>query len=209
MIHFGVMHLPTPERASLLRATVSSLVDAGADRISIYRDEHKTGPTANLIRSLKAIAEEQSAHDALVCIVDDDLVFAPGAAMRAYAAALAVPPGSVVALWTIEQNIPHEKREERLLVRVVAGVNTWGGCVVMPQYMAKMVAERMREEWKRDERLGRSPDGCLFSAIGAIGLGLYHPVPSLVDHAGLQASTIGNNHEDGATRGYRFNEWTT
>lgn len=78
----------------------------------------------------------------------------------------------------------------------------------MPQYIAKAVTEQMLQEWKADERLKRSPDGCLFAAIGSLKLALYHPLPSLVDHVGLHASTIGNTHEDGATRGYRFNEWT-
>jgi len=208
MIHFGVMHLPRPDRAALLKETMCSLVAAGASRINIYRDEHATGPTATLIRSLRAIADEQRDHHALVCIVDDDLVFAPDAVVKAEAAMNSVPPGSVVSMWTIEQNLPHESREGTGLVRVQPSVNIWGGCVVMPQYIAKAVTDQMREEWKADERLKRSPDGCLFSAIGALKLALYHHLPSLVDHVGLQASTIGNNHEDGATRGYRFNEWT-
>ena len=35
---------------------------------------------------------------------------------------------------------------------------------------------------------------------------LYFHIPSLADHIGLEASTIGNTHEHGETRGYKFGE---
>ena len=209
MIHFGVMHLPRPDRVELLGRTVLSLVSAGASHINIYRDNHKTGPTATLIRSLRALALEQKDPNELVCMVDDDLVFAPDAVMAAWTHLRSVPPSSALAMWTIEQNIPHEERHKRGLVRVEASRNIWGGCVVMPSIMAQWVANEMEQQWKADPYLDRSPDGCLFAAIGWLGHALYHPIPSLVDHVGMERSTIGNDHSNGATRGYRFNEWFT
>jgi hypothetical protein len=218
MIRFGIIHLPTEDRVPLLHKTLASLVDSGAHSIGIFRDHLKDGPTRMVISTLYALSDRGNADDDdlvcvldddLVCVLDDDLVFAPDATLRAQVAMDKLPSVSALSLWAIEQNIAHDDRAARGLVSIQPSVNTWGGAVVVRARQAPLLAMAMKEVLTKDpDKMERSPDGTIFHALQRLGWPTYHHVPSLVDHAGLEHSTLGNDHSSGQTRGYLFDQWS-
>lgn len=208
MIRFGIIHLPREERVPLLHKTLASLVDSGAQSIQVFRDHLQEGPTRMVISSLYALSERGNADNDLVCVLDDDLIFAPDATIRSQVAMDSLPSGSVLAMWAIEQNIAHDDRASRGLIRIQPSDNTWGGAVVVRARQAPLLAMAMTETLKMNvEKLERSPDGTIFHALKRLDWPTYHPIPSLVDHIGLEQSTLGNDHSSGQTRGYLFEQW--
>lgn len=205
MIHIGIIHLPRPDRRALLHTTVLSAIEAGALSVSVLRDTTAAGPTAMMLRALAAISQGK-ASDELVCVMDDDLELAPDALTKAWACLQGQPNGTAVTLWTIEQNIPHEEREKRGWQEVAPHANLWGGAVVMRVEDVADVRSCIESVWQMSPCLNRCPDTAMYSGLKKASMRLLHHIPSLVDHMGTEASTIGNTHEHGETRGYKFAE---
>ncbi len=207
MIHWGVIH-STRRPKEVLQGTVGSLCDCGVERLVVFPDRGDYGATANLCRAIRDLASKASAGDH-VCVVDDDLRFAPGM-LRMMNEVVGAYPGGAYSLWTVEQNIPHERRDQSGWVGVKPHIHLWGGSVVMPAQLATTVANRMFTMAMQDERLLTKPDAALFAALEKTGTReVFFHIPSLATHAELEASTLGNVHVDGATLGYRFNEWAS
>jgi len=206
MIHIGIIHLPRPDRRALLHTTVLSAIECGALSVSVLRDTVGAGPTAMLIRALATVAQGK-AGDELVCVMDDDLVLAPDAISKAWACLQGQPKGTAATLWTIEQNVPHDKREAHGWLEIAPHANLWGGAVVMRVEDVLTVRSGIEEVWQHSPSLHRCPDTAIYSALDRAGMRVLHHLPSLADHIGTEASTIGNDHNDGQTKGFRFNEW--
>jgi hypothetical protein len=199
MIRVGIIHYTASERCTL-PATIASLHAAGIGHVKVYADAGEFGPTRNLIRAMRDLATGPGPE--LMAVVDDDLVFDPSFPLR-----IAEPlrfHRAGYSLWTIEQNIPHERRGERGWLEVEPHYHLWGGSVVLPCWLAQAVAEAMEKVMEEAPENSRKPDAVLFEAMRRTGTRLYFHVPSLADHIGTQDSTIGNDHQDGQTAGYLF-----
>lgn len=197
MIRVGIIHYTASERCTL-PATIASLHAAGIGKVKVYADAGEFGPTRNLIRAIRDLAAGPGPE--LMAVVDDDLVFDPSFPLQ-------IPLRTHRAgysLWTIEQNIPHERRDERGWLEVEPHYHLWGGSVVMPCWLAQSVAEAMHIVLEEDPENERKPDAVLFEAMRRTGTRLFFHVPSLADHIGTTDSTIGNDHQDGQTAGYLF-----
>lgn len=205
MIHFGIIHLPRPERVSLLHRTVCSLVDAGAASVAIYRDYIGDGPVIMLRRALDDMVTRAMPGD-LICVSDDDLTYHQEAVHRAFVQ-LSNKPGHACTLWTIEQNLAHELRDSSGWVPSPVNKWSWGGSVVLEVGWAILVAQEIPAVINEHPDLVRSPDGTLYEAIKRLGIPVWHHIPSLADHIGTEASTLGNDHSRGDTRGYRYDQW--
>lgn len=202
MIRFGILSYVKRE-PSTIQGTLASLLQAFPRTTpTIYPDDGRWGASLNLARAL----EDLSRGGGCVCVLDDDLVLDPATRDRLQEAWKAHGDEAAFSLWTIEQNLPHERREERGWLRVDAHKHLWGGAVMMSADTAAMCAFRIRHMVKEDRELATKPDACIFMALEKMRTPLYFHVPSLADHAGLEASTIGNTHEHGETRGYKFGE---
>ena len=200
MIRVGIIHYTASERCTL-PATIASLHAAGIGSVKVYADAGEFGPTRNLIRAMRDLAQGDGPE--LMAVVDDDLVFDPSFLDR-FRWTLR-PHRSGYSMWTIEQNIPHDRREERGWLEVAPHYHLWGGSVVMPCWLAQAVAEAMERVMEEaPETLSTKPDAVLFEAMRRTGTRLYFHVPSLADHIGTSDSTIGNDHQDGQTAGYLF-----
>lgn len=200
MIRVGIIHYTASERCTL-PATIASLHAAGIGKVKVYADAGEFGPTRNLIRAMRDLAAGDGPE--LMAVVDDDLVFAPS--FVECVTRQIRPHRSGYSLWTIEQNIPHERRDERGWLEVPPHYHLWGGSVVMPCWLAQAVAEAMEQVMdEATETLSTKPDAVLFDAMRRTGTRLYFHVPSLADHIGTSDSTIGNYHQDGQTAGYLF-----
>ena len=203
MIHFGVIHA-TQRISPTLHVTAASLEVAGVPFFTVFPDSGNLGASANLARAIRFMSKS-AGHEDHVCVLDDDLVI--GSLAPLYAAVERDPRG-LYSLWTIEQNIPHERRRETGWIGVAPHMHLWGGSVVIPARMATSVAFRIASIVEKRPELRTKPDAALFHALEQEGVRevCFH-VPSLVTHIGSNTSTLGNDHSDGATRGYRFNEW--
>lgn len=201
MINVGIIHYTGSERGTL-PATIASLHRAGITSVTVFADAGEHGPTRNLIRALTILSGDNR-HD-FVLVVDDDLEFHPEAFTNLWKGV--VPFKSVRSLWTIEQNIPHDQRDQRGWVKVEPHMHLWGGAVVMERERAKMVASAMRAMLIEMPELATKPDACLYEAIRINELNLYFHVPSMADHIGTSESTIGNTHHNGETKGYLYGQ---
>ena len=205
MIGFGIIHA-VQRKTTTLHRTVASLHACGSHRLSVYPDDGILGPSRNLIRALQDLVHGPFSH---VCVVDDDLVFCPRM-LPIVNEGLSYFPGAALSLWTIEQNIPHDLRDRPGWLPVMPHEHLWGGSVVMDQGTAIGVLDAMRAllREKVNEPLLNKPDALLFLAMQRQKTPLYFHLPSLADHIGTEESTIGNEHGDGATRGFKFSQWT-
>jgi len=202
MINVGIIHYTGKDRGTL-PATIASLHRAGITSVTVFSDAGERGPTRNLIRALEHLAGD--VRNEYVLVVDDDLVFDHRFKDRFGQ----LPPfGNVGSLWTIEQNIPHNDRDERGWVKVEPHLHLWGGAVIMDRYDARVVVECMAALLETSPDLATKPDATLYEAIRWANLDLYFHIPSLADHIGTSESTIGNTHDHGETRGYLFERTT-
>ncbi|TXH51167.1 MAG: hypothetical protein E6Q97_18950 [Desulfurellales bacterium] len=201
MINVGIIHYTGKDRGTL-PATIASLHRAGITSVTVFADAGEHGPTRNLIRALTLLSGDNR-HE-FVLVVDDDMEFHPEAFTNLWRGT--VPFRSVRSLWTIEQNIPHDERDERGWVKVEPHLHLCGGAVVMERERARIVAATMRNLLNEYPDLGTKPDATLYEAIRLANLDLYFHIPSLADHIGTSESTIGNTHEHGETRGYLFEQ---
>ena len=200
MIRVGIIHYTASERCTL-PATIASLHAAGITSVKVYADGGEFGPTRNLIRAMRDLAQGDGPE--LMAVVDDDLVFDPR--MEQYLTSPLRHYRAGYSLWTIEQNIPHDRRDQRGWLEVPPHYHLWGGSVVLPCYLAQAVAEAMEQVMEEaPETLASKPDAVLFEAMRRTGTRLFFHVPSLADHIGTTDSTIGNDHQDGQTAGYLF-----
>jgi hypothetical protein len=200
MIRVGIIHYTASQRCTL-PATIASLHAAGIGQVKVYADGGEFGPTRNLIRAMRDLAQGEGPE--LMVVVDDDLIFDQSFLLRITSPLRFYRSG--YSLWTIEQNIPHDRREERGWLEVEPHYHLWGGSVIMPCWLAQAVAEVMQDVMEEaPETLARKPDSVLFEAMRRTGTRLFFHVPSLVDHIGTTESTIGNEHHDGQTAGYLF-----
>lgn len=202
MIRFGILSYVHREPATLPGTLASLLKAFPRECPTIFPDDGRWGAALNLARAL----EDLSRGGGWVCVLDDDLVLDVSTRQRLQDGWQNHGDEAAFSLWTIEQNIPHERREERGWVRVDAHKHLWGGAVMMSADNAAMCAFRIRHMVKEDPELSTKPDACIFMALEKMRTPLYFHIPSLADHIGLEASTIGNTHEHGETRGYLFGE---
>ena len=202
MINVGIIHYTGKDRGTL-PATIASLHRAGITSVTVFSDAGEHGPTRNLIRALDMLRSDNRGE--YVLVVDDDLIFDPNFKDRF----TEIPPfGNMCSLWTIEQNIPHDQREQRGWVKVDPHLHLWGGAVIIDRYSAKKVVAGMRALLTETPDLATKPDATIYEAIRLANLDLYFHIPSLADHIGMQESTIGNDHQDGQTAGYLFERTT-
>lgn len=203
MIHYGVIHA-TQRKSPTLHVTAASLDGAGVPMFTLFTDNGSLGASRNLARAIRFLAKSARADDH-VCVLDDDLVI--GSLAPLYAAVERDPSG-LYSLWTIEQNIPHERRRGDGWVGVAPHMHLWGGSVAIPARMAPAVAFRMASIVDKDPAWNAKPDATLYLALEQMGVRevCFH-IPSLVTHIGTEESTLGNTHANGETRGYRFNDW--
>jgi hypothetical protein len=188
-----------------LPGTIASLLNAFPRECpTVFPDDGRWGASLNLARALDEL--QKNSHDLMVCVLDDDLVLDLSARTRLLEAMQTYGNEAAFSLWTIEQNLPHDLRDTLGWVRVDAHMHLWGGAVVMSVERAARCAHLIRGFVKEDPTLGTKPDACLFMGLEKMRVPLYFHTPSLVDHVGLEASTIGNTHAHGETRGYKFGE---
>lgn len=210
MIEIGILHLPRPDRVPFLNRTIETLVAAGASTLTIYRDHVGEGATRNMISAWRDLGFSREKY---IAVVDDDLVFAARALEIAYSTLDGMkywPKESTwpaLSMWTIEQNIPHDQRQLPGCVIMRPHKHLWGGAVVMKPKYARAVSETMATIMEQDESLATKPDACLYMALERLECSLLFHLPSLCDHIGGEHSTLGNDHSNGDTRGFRFNEW--
>lgn len=203
MIHYGVIHA-TQRKSPTLHVTAASLETAGVPMFVVFPDNGSLGASGNLARAIRLLAKSAGADDH-VCVLDDDLVI--GSMAPLYAAAERAPSG-LYSLWTIEQNIPHDRRMGDGWVGVAPHVHLWGGSVAIPARLAPSVAFRMASIVEKHPEMNKKPDAALYLALQQVGVReVYFHIPSLVTHIGTEESTLGNTHANGETRGYRFNDW--
>lgn len=204
MIDFGIIHA-TQRKEHTLPRTIDSLHRRGASQVTVFPDDGLLGPSRNLVRAIKRMTAGGASH---ICVVDDDLVFAPRM-MQTLAEGMEAYPKMAFSLWTIEQNIPHDMRHQRGWVYVEPHEHLWGGSVVLPISQAFGIVDAMSALLReRPEHLLTRPDALLFLAMERKRVPLAFHLPSLADHIGLEQSTIGNDHSDGGTRGFQFDQWT-
>lgn len=203
MINFGILSYVLRDPPTL-PGTLTSLLDAfPMSAPQVFTDDGRWGASLNLARALDTLSQRSNN---LVCVLDDDLVIAPSACGRIIEALQTHGIAGCYSLWTIEQNIPHEQRDASGWLKVNPHLHLWGGAVVMSPEMARRAAYYIRLLVRDNAELRNKPDAVLFSSLEHFGADLYFHIPSLVDHAGLDASTIGNTHDRGETRGYKFAE---
>jgi len=202
MIRFGVLNHVGRE-PSTLQATLASLLVANPmNAPQVFTDDGRWGASANLARALMTLSEGNHYN---VCVIDDDVVLSVHTMNRITEAMMNLGDHAY-SLWTIEQNIPHEDRERTGWVEVTPHMHLWGGAVVMGPELSRRVAGLIRDYVDAERSFNTKPDACLYRALQELGSKLYFHIPSLMDHAGLEASTIGNTHDHGETRGYKFAE---
>lgn len=204
MIRFGILH-HVGRTPSTIQATLKSLQQQFSGSVPmVFSDDGGLGAALNLARALDVLGASKFQH---VCVLDDDLVLAPGT-RQVVDGGLSEFPGQPLSLWTIEQNIPHWLRDRMGWVPVTPHANLWGGAVVMPREIAHEVAAFIRAMVHENAAMATKPDACIYDALRYIAGTVHFHIPSLADHIGLESSTLGNDHAAGETRGYLFNEWT-
>ena len=201
MISFGILSYVRRDPPTL-PSTLASLLEAfPMSAPQVFTDDGRWGASLNLARALETLAERSNN---LVCVLDDDLLIDKNACARIIEGLQAHGITSCYSLWTIEQNIPHEQREASGWLKVDPHMHLWGGSVVMSPERARLVASHIRTLVAENPQMCTKPDAALFTSLERMAADLYFHIPSLVDHAGLDASTIGNTHDHGETRGYKF-----
>ena len=203
MIHFGILHA-THRKEHTLTQCIAALNEAGAESIQVIPDNGTWGSFKNWNRAMGRLLATAKDGDS-VCVLDDDFIVCRDALVR-----LACSPDAdaVHVLFTVEQNIPHDLRSADGWVEAPVGWGSWGGGILMPVEVAR---RHVRHPFSRRHlaafQTGRHIDAANFETLRYLGAKCLHHLPSLIDHVGGHSSTMGNDHSDGATRGYRFNEW--
>jgi hypothetical protein len=203
-IAFGIIHGLRGRDHLILPTTLRSLHAAGVGEVTIFSDAGEFGAARNLLRAIRSLASTGSKH---VCVLDDDLVVHPGFRHKLFDGMVEYQSFKHgFSLWTIEQNIPHEFRNRVGWVPVAPHFHMWGGSVVLHATVVGDVTYHMQRLLDADPALNTKPDAVLFQAMQDAGMTALFHLPSLVDHLGLESSTLGNDHSSGGTRGYRFND---
>lgn len=202
MIHFGIIHAVHRTESTLPRC-IASLHAAGAESIEVFPDNGTFGAFHNWNRAICRLIEKAGERDQ-VCVVDDDFVVCKDALVWL---ANNRAPDQVHTLYTPEQNIPHNLRQERGWVYVPVGWGSWGGMIVMPRDIAsKMVRHAFYRRYYINDQKGHQIDAVPYETLRLMGNEqVWHHLPSLADHIGAAASTLGNDHA--ITGGFRFTEW--
>lgn len=201
MINFGILSYVRRDPPTL-PGTLASLLEAfPMSAPQVFTDDGRWGASLNLARALDTLAERSNN---LVCVLDDDLLIDKSACARIIEGLQAHGITSCYSLWTIEQNIPHDQREASGWLKVDPHMHLWGGSVVMSPERARLAASHIRTLVAETPQMRTKPDAALFASLEHMAADLYFHIPSLADHAGLAASTIGNTHDHGETRGYKF-----
>lgn len=204
MIHFGIIHA-THRKDPTIPRTLATMHVARIREVTVFTDWGELGATWNLIKAIRYLAQLQS--NAHLCVVDDDLIFCSHAKRILMEGIGSHNPGTAFSMWTIEQNIPHSIRERNGWVHAAVGLHTWGGSVAIPSTIGSELALRMQAILEADINMKTKPDAVLYSALDALKVPVMHHLPSLCSHVGLDSSTLGNDHGDGQTRGFRFDQW--
>jgi hypothetical protein len=203
-IAFGIIHGTGRADSTLLPTAIKHLCAAGIGTAHVFADDGMFGAARNLLRAIRSLATAGTHH---VCVLDDDLIVHPGFRHKLFDGMMAHQNlKNGFSLWTIEQNIPHELRNRVGWVPIQPHAHLWGGSVVLDVRMVGDVTHHMQRLLDADPALNTKPDAVLFQAMQDAGMTVFFHVPSLADHLGLESSTLGNDHSNGATRGYRFNE---
>lgn len=201
-IAFGILHATFREKQTLTDC-IASLYDAGVDDPQVFSDDGYYGSVFNLRRAI-ILCARRSHH--YVCVVDDDLRFYKGGIIGTLQKIEEDAHPPALTLWTIEQNIPHEMRDNVGWIKAPVSMHTWGGAVVMRKDIAWEVAKKMGNVMMAPE-LEKSPDGTLYETLKQLKVPVLHHIPSMCTHVGLEGSTIGNDHSRNDTVGFRFDEW--
>jgi hypothetical protein len=207
MIHFAILHSVHREQQTLLEC-IKALHLAGAESIRVLPDNGTFGAFKNWNRAMKAIEKDAEGYD-LLCVLDEDFIVYREALVKV--AALGrdfFEDGNACALMTMEQNIPHELRNEEGWVSAPFGFNTWGGGIVMAHHTAsRLMSHSYYRRYLNTDKEGRLIDAVPFETLNQMGAMLMQHLPSLSEHIGTESSLLGNDHTGGLTRGFRFNEW--
>lgn len=202
MIHFGIIHAVHRTESTLPRC-IASLHAAGAESIEVFPDNGTFGAFHNWNRAMCRLIEKAGHHDH-VCVVDDDFVVHKDALVILARHNMV---DQVHTLYTPEQNIPHDRRQEDGWELVPVGWGSWGGMIVMPQYTARaLVQHTFYRRYYINDQKGHQIDAVPYETLRLMGIEqVWHHLPSLADHIGAAASTLGNDHA--ITGGFRFKEW--
>lgn len=208
-IHFGILHSVHRKQQTLLEC-IAALHAAGAQSIMVFPDNGSLGPIRNWNRAVTAL-ESRSEMNELVCVLDEDFIVHHEALVKLEELDRAdwFAHGHAASLMTMEQNVPHDMRENAGWVEIPFGYHTWGGGIVMDENMAS----RLRHHPYYNRYLTTNTDGgklidaVPFETLRLMGCSVKQHIPSLADHIGTEGSLLGNDHSSGLTRGFRFNEW--
>jgi len=209
-IHFGILHSVHRKQQTLLEC-IAALHAAGAQSIMVFPDNGAQGPIGNWSRAITALYDMSELGD-LLCVLDEDFILHNEALVKLEALDNAdwFNEGNAATLITMEQNIDHSLRAAVGWADEPFGYNTWGGGIVM----APGTALRLRTHPYFVRYLtghtdgGKLIDAVPFETLRLMGARLKQHLPSLADHIGTDGSLLGNNHENGLTRGFRFEEWS-
>lgn len=210
-IHFAVIHATYREQHTM-PACVASLYAAGVEHVHLFPDSGVYGAMRNLDRALRYLVE-QAGGDDHVCVVDDDLAVTPDALIHLKAFIEQDhdgPNDNVRTLYTVEHNVRHVHNKEATpfgWTAVKAEFGLWGGMVVMPWAIANAVLKHPYWiRYKNNHRVGKHCDSALYATLGHMGVGVWHPIPSLATDISGGSTTLGTTNKD-ALHGYRFGEW--
>lgn len=201
MTHWFLLYA-VHRHSDTLRAALASFHAAGIERIVMLPDNGTLGPMGNTHRAL-VMGVQQGAPGDQICVLQDDMVLCRDTLL----ALSRRPLVSTAVLFTPEQNVEHHHRDKAGWVPLSPSWGTWGGMVMLSWKTARAVIEH--PFWLRHlmtTRDRRQSDAALFETLRLMDEPCLQHVPSLSDHIGGSASTIGNDHGD-ETRGYRYNEW--
>lgn len=203
MIKAGIFSAPTLRTTPVLTRTLGSLIAAGIQSVRLQLDSGRLGLMANYDRLINGLLADTRQGDHLM-VLQDDMVCCPYMLDKALRA-IQECQDAVHVLFTPAQNVP-DKRDANGWVDLDIGWGGWGGQFLFPREVAlDCVNHPFWIEHLRKSR--RQADAVTFETLRLLGVRVRTHVPSLFDHIG-EESTIGNDHSDGATRGFRFDEWT-
>lgn len=204
MIHVGMFSAAGRRSPEVLHTTLDALSSSGWDDVRIFLDDGRYGGFKNYDRATRALLDRAGAYDHIVALQDD--MVACNQARRIVEMAASGRPEAVHVLYTAEQNIPHDKRDERGWVHINPGWHGWGGLFVIPVGIGwRMVDHGFWKNHLTTYKANKQTDACTFETLRLMGVPIFTHVPSLFQHIGID-STVGHTHNEGA-QGYRYNEW--
>lgn len=204
LVDFRVMHYKRRVHDTM-PLVMDALDKAGVTDPSVWEDDGSLGAFGNYHRIMMDYIN--NGEKPYLCIMYDDMILMPDFA-RYILERLADPvlyPG-VHVLLTIQQDVPHELRNQLGWIEVSGHAHQWGGIWVIAKENAEAVVNHQIYQDHLKSGTNQQIDACVFSTMGALSIPIYMHNPSLCQHIG-EESTLGHGELTENRKGWNYRMW--